>query len=162
MQLRKGATRYVILVGSKSMKIGKVRPFRTFSKLISLAFSERRRINFKEEYGSNFLLALWRFMIVGIWANRNEFFYYQKYKDTRVIPTTQIFLFGMISIQERGLSVTEFELERNHPLDPSVVNRRNSDLRDARQYCFCKDGVIRVVDYGNKGTCDVLMLSLKT
>lgn len=162
MQIIKGGTRWVILTGNKSIKIGKVRPLRTFSKIISLAFSARRRNTFFEEYGGNFFLAIWRFMIVDIWANRNEFFYHQKYKDERVIPTTHMLLFGIISIQERGKPVTERKLKEDHPLDSTVVDRKNSDLTEARQYCICKDGKIRVVDYGNIATCEALELSLKT
>ena len=158
MKIIHGGTRIVVLKEDIAIKIGKIRPMRTFSKLLSLAFSKRRRDCFFAEYGEKFLLAAFRFLFVGIWINRNEFFYYQQHKDERVAPTIRMLFFGWIIIQERGLPVSKGELEHNHPLDQKIVKDRANDLEEHRQYCSYGDQ-IKVVDYGNKLTIEALLKS---
>ena len=156
MHFIKGGTRYVFLVGAHAIKVGRIQPFCVISKVISLAFSRRRRKKFATDYSMLFFTAVLRYIAVGIWTNQNEFAYFQSHSDPRVMPCRALLLGGLILIQKRGTPVTDQELEASSPFSSEMMRVEKADLGSSRQYARTETGVIKLIDYGSLITQKVL------
>ena len=159
MTIKIGTTRIVLLVGNRAVKIATIRPLRLLFRLITLPFSSRRnRDRFSEKYGDCLLQALWNYFSAGLHANRAEYKYYQDNpNDTRVMPTIECRLHGLIIIQPRGMSVTEKDLREGNPFASLLY--RCVEMNQPWQFCRHLDRRIVLVDYGRDETIKVLRSS---
>ncbi len=156
MRISWGKTRFVFLFTNQAIKIGRVRPFRLMIRMVAFPFmSEGNHSRFFKRYGK-FPGALWRYLIAGLLANRNEYEYYQDSRDHRVMPTIASFFGGWVIVQKRGASVSREDFSRSNPFQnyPSFV-----EVGQPRQFCW-KNGRLVLVDYGRSETCAVLKQTL--
>lgn len=162
MQLRSGKTRIVIRTGNKAIKIGKFRPILLFFRAISFPFmSKGNHTRFYARYGSPFWLGAWNYFIAGIQSNIREFEYYQKFRDSRVIPTLGKYLGGWIIVQLRGEDVSQDELDLVNPFEGLPVNPDFLERNQPWQFCRVGDQIL-LADYGRAETCRALEQTLET
>ena len=107
MRFRYGDTRFVYLSRDYAYKLGRVRPLRVLARLIFvLPFFPKRRKHFFKKYGSNFFRAVFRDLFFGMYANREEYAYYQTHKDDqRLMPTLSMLWNGLVNVQYRGSAI---------------------------------------------------------
>ena len=157
MQIKCGKTRIVFLIKDQAIKIGKVRPIRLFVRMVAFPFtSQRNHDRFYARYGSTLPRAVWRYLIAGLFANRNEYEYYQACRDCRVMPTVRKFLGGWVVIQHRGTAVSALELGLGNPFDVLETNPEFLERNQPWQFCRNSGGQIVLVDYGRRETCQAL------
>ena len=153
MKIKKGTTRVVLLVNKKAIKFARVRVVRFILRLLFSPFmSETKNKLFYEAYGKYSMFGIVKYLSVGIYANRKEYRYYKETKDTRVVPTLKIFLFGWIIIQERGLNISSSELLNNNPFYDSKFF---SEKYEPWQFCKINNRVC-LADYGRDEVFDIL------
>lgn len=155
MRIHSGNKRYVILIRSHAIKIGKIRLIRSISRLILLPFSRKLRNRFVKKYGSNFWTAFRNDLFAGLLCNRHEYNYFAKSKDQRVMPTLCFLLGGHIIIQMRGSPASHDDVMKEHPLYKSAPYK-SANLDAPEQYCVHTDGKLRIVDYGDSVTTSFL------
>lgn len=160
MRMRYGATRFVLLVGDKAIKIGRIRPLRVFVRMLIIPFSKKRREHFFARYGPGFGHAVWNDLCVGLYANRIEDDYYQSSKDPRVMPTIGRLLGGWVIVQLRGVPVSTSELEKSS-FTRERLRRRDCDLGGDHQFCRLGRKVV-LVDYGARSTTDALLATTRS
>lgn len=158
MRIRYGATRFVLLLGDKAYKFGRVRPFRFLARMCIIPFSQKRRKHFFERYGPGFAEAVKNDLFAGLRANQNEYAYYRAFKDSRVMPITGFLLEGWVIVQTRGIPVSHEEIEKS-PLAVKCLRRQEYDLCGDHQFCSFGDKVV-LVDYGGKVTTDALAATI--
>jgi hypothetical protein len=100
--------------------------------------------------------AIYHYLFGGITCNQNEYAYYQRTNDLRVMPTRQIFFAGWLIVQDRGSKVSEKEMLDEYPFDPDVLLRDEVDANTTEQFARHRNGSILLVDYGTSQTCRML------
>jgi hypothetical protein len=149
MKIKIGKTRIVFLVGNFAVKIAKPRLLRLIFRLLFFPFtSKKSRQNYYETYGANFFSSSGKYLLLGFYANLNEFRYWKKYQDPYVIPVLGKYLLGWFIIQKRGIDVSNKNFvsplkKFDQNLSPETVG--------FWQYCYFQ-GKILLVDYGNIST----------
>ena len=145
-----GSTRISFLVGKVVFKIVRIRPIYGFSK----ACEARRNNTLQGKSFLRFLLgtALWGFVV-----NRNEFLHYTKYKGAKLIPTSKMFLWGIVISQLRSqIEITDDEMKEIANHNPKGL-LESSDLWEVKQYGrHPHTGKIVILDYGDPRSISVL------
>ena len=156
MRMTYGQTRFVILVGDKAIKIGRVKLLNLLIRWIFiLPFSKKRRDHYFTKYGKTIVEAIRNEWLQGLYANRREYSYYSRSKDPLVIPTTKIILTGWIIIQDRGNPITNQDLA-HFPEPFRQESITDGEMRSPSQYATTKKGKIVLVDYGRIQTIRTL------
>ncbi len=157
MRIRCGSTRFVLLVGDRAIKIGRMRPLRLLFRLLLLPFSKKRREHFFAKYGHTFLQAAWKDLCAGLYANRGEYEYCQAFKDPRVMPTIVLLLKGWIVIQPRGRPLLPNDV-RSQLRVFEKCRGRECEMTFPEQFAVNADGQVVLVDYGRAETRTALKL----
>ena len=162
MQIKKGSTRIVILLGNYAYKFTRIRLLHTAVwALYRLAFRDQREL-FRSKFGKNIFVGLCKHLFIGVQQNRTEYAYYRETRDCRVMPTHRILFGGILIIQTRGAAVNRKTLIQNCPFEDTITGNPDLDLHQAKQYCLCQDGKVRAVDYGKRNTVVALRKTLET
>jgi len=161
MRIRYGATRFVLLIGDEAIKIGRIRLLRFFARMLILPFSRKRREHFFIKYGPTFWQAALNDLCAGLYANLNEYEYYQASKDFRVMPTIRQLLYGWVIVQLRGEPVSLAELSKG-PFIKQKIGEENCEVIEEKQFCRHADGRIVLIDYGRRVTIQALSISMTT
>lgn len=158
----RGKTRIVVLTGNKAIKISRVRVFRLLVRTITFPLmSKNNHRRFYARYGTPFWRGALKYFVAGVYANWNEFEYYQTTSDPRVIPTRKSYLGGWIVIQDRGTSVSKDELAKQNPFKGLSVDSNFLEKDQPWQFCYL-NGKILLADYGRKETREALQQTLKS
>ena len=88
-----------------------------------------------------------RYIFVGLFANLREYKYSQKYKDERIAPVLNKYLWGIIITQPKGDVCIEADFELKNPFRSKKRIVCSETYRSA-QYCVFKNEVL-LVDYGS-------------
>lgn len=145
-----GSTRCVILVGQYAIKIARFRPLRPFIKLFESIQKKQVRGNL-EKHHRNPLLAVIKYLLAGIVANRTEYRLYKKYKSELLVPTV-FTIFWLVNIQRRGEPVADEKVKSHYlwNLFKEMETPVALDILQAKQFCFM-GGCVRLADYGIDG-----------
>ena len=157
MRLTYGHTRFVLLCGNRAIKVVRIRPVHAAAVILHVLLSRKRRNRFMEKHGASRYLTAWREFWDGLYANRNEYRYYQASHDPRVMPTEQQLLGGWIVIQQRGRPITMDELAQAQHLH---FESQEEQIESGKHWQFCHhpdDGRIVLVDYGRQATLTALI-----
>lgn len=157
MRITYGSTRIVVLIGSKAIKIGKIKFLKALARVLVFLtpfFTEKKK-DWIKKYENSFQKAFLATFISGPRANLWEFQYYQSTHDQRVVPTTSLHLWGLIIVQDRGTHVTASELEAEHPIP--THNKKEFDMELPKQFCRIL-GKVLLADYGDQRTLTALRL----
>lgn len=149
LEIAWGATRFVILVGTVAIKIARPRPFRALRRLIKYQMSGEVRARLLT-YAEDPFLAGFSYIFSGILANRNEYRLWQESPRHFLVPTIYSFSW-LINIQRRGKSISQEELEDNHPFRTLLVGKPlklTGDMTKAANFCRY-DGRVCLLDYGS-------------
>ncbi len=144
-----GSTRFVFLLRGKAFKFARVSLIRFVARILLFPFLGQR---WKAPMGQ----ALYHYIFGGIICNQNEYAYYQRTHDLRVIPTRQIFFWGWIIVQDRGIPVSQREMLFEYPFGRDLLLRDEIDMNTAKQFARHRNGRILLVDYGTLEACDAL------
>lgn len=147
MNIKIGSTRFVLLTRKHAIKIARIRPARFISRLLPLLLSKNNLDHFLLKYGPGFGNAIKRDIFAGVYSNRNEYEYYQKYQDSRCAPTENLLFAGLIVTQPRGADV--FFLEDIGI--PAFVNGQKTEADSVDQFKRIGNNVL-LVDYGRAST----------
>lgn len=160
MRIAFGSTRFVFLVKGKAIKIGKVRLFRFFVRMLILPFSAKRRLHFFTKYGISFKQAILNDLFAGLYANRGEYEYYRASKDDRVMPILKSRLGGWVVIQMHGEPVSEKEITGWLRIRGKRA-KFDRELAATKQFCRHPiSGHVVLVDYGSPVTRDFLLRTI--
>ena len=153
MRIRYGNTRFVLLWGDTAYKIARVRPLRTLARIIIELPQPRRRGRFVAKYGPGLVHALQHDLLVGIFANRREFDYWQQHRDPRVMPTTRSYWGGLVVTQPRGLPLTSTACSVCGTESFLPEELRALEIVKARQFCLDPATLnLLLIDYGKEST----------
>jgi hypothetical protein len=148
LRIKRGSTRWVILIGSKAIKIARLNPTRLIRRLFE-CWRSRELTRKALRYGSNPVHGGLRYLLAGITANLQEARVWKEHPFYPLAPTTHSWL-GLVNIQVRGQEITKDELHVEHPFvhrlrDAAPDDRADLMLADN----FCRvNGRVRLVDYG--------------
>ncbi len=156
MQIKIGITRIVFFTNKQAIKIARIRLiyyfFRGFRRLIS----RNKRAEYIENHGGVSSSEILSFFTKGIRANNREYSYWESSKDyKRVVPVLKRIFSGLIIIQPRGEAVTKEELLAGYPLE-NKFRVMESNIDEPNQFCKI-DGAIKLADYGDEVTYNLLM-----
>ncbi len=155
MEIQYGSTRFVLLIGDKAYKFGRVRFLRVLGWIFMISISRKHKDQFLSRYGNFVATSILSYLLTGLNSNRIEYEYSQSHtEDCRIIPTTRTLFNGWIVVQERGSPISMDELRTENPFDPNTSSRL-VELKKVEQFCRYKRKIV-LVDYGNRSTCEVL------
>jgi hypothetical protein len=157
MQITCGATRWVILIGPWAVKIARIRPVQAFKRLGQYLL--RGEVSNKlRKYGPRPLAGGFNYFFAGVLCNRLEYWLWKQRPQSFMAPTYFSFL-GLVNIQARGLPVTPWELDQEHPF-PALLREGSpmAAVELAAPVQFCRiNGKILVVDYGGQETAELFL-----
>ena len=143
-----GASRFVILVGPYAIKIARFRPFYFLWRIVYHFCMGKLMQKINQHRGDSFLKSTFRFIFMGIYANKLEYQLYKKGWRPELVPT--IFsIWGLVNLQMRGEPVSDDALRACNPFaDLAKDPVYEGDL--IRGVNFSRfGGDIRLHDYGN-------------
>jgi hypothetical protein len=135
----------------------RIRPLHAAVVMLHVLLSRKRRQRFVKRHSSSQYLTAWREFWDGLYANRNEYWYYQNSRDPRVMATERQLLGGWIIIQRRGKPIAPDELATMQYLP---IEDQEDRLESGKHWQFCRhpdDGRIVLVDYGRQATLTTLI-----
>jgi hypothetical protein len=157
-----GNTRFVILSGTRAIKIARPRPLFALSRIWQIISQPERREHFRERYAKSSPHSVWRDFWIGVGINRNEYDYYQRSHDPRVMPTEHLLLSGFIIIQLRGEPIVDIDLIEP-PHHDEKFQEEIREIFSIRQYQRNpKTGCVVLVDYGRPRLIEFLEETLTT
>ncbi len=109
MRVGIGSTRIVLIFSTFVVKIPRIRIFRLFQRTVELRVQSKsllleKTANYSKKYR---ILAIIRYLFIGIIANRMEYHYYQKHKNFKELLPVRLLIFGFLEIQEKGKVIEE-------------------------------------------------------
>jgi hypothetical protein len=151
MRIASGATRRVILVGPVAIKFARItNPFHALSRL--LHFASRGEVGVQlTRYHPSLGLAVVKYLFAGITANLSEARVWREHHDRRLVPT-QLSIFGILNVQDRGVPVGEAELKLRNPFCREILEmtaEARFDFERAVNFCSIGNEVL-LADYGNR------------
>jgi hypothetical protein len=161
-----GSTRFIFLIGDRAIKVVRIRPLHAAAVILHVLFSRKRRNRFVRKHAASSYGSAWREFWDGFYVNRNEYWYYQRSKDPRVMPTERQLLGGWIIIQRRGEPVEEADLAElqdwtlSFYLEAEELEGEEEWPEMGKPWQFCRhpdDGHIVLVDYGRAATLAALI-----
>ena len=144
-----GSTRFVFLLGRKAFKFARISLIRLLARILLFPFLGHL---WKAPMGQ----ALYHYLLGGIICNQNEYLYYQRTKDVRVMPTRRMFFWGWLVVQDRGAPVSQKEMLFEYPFGRDLLLRDEIDANTAKQFARHRNGRVLLVDYGTLRTCSTL------
>lgn len=140
-----GCTRFVLLVGGVAIKFTRFPLLQLVRRGFFWLKKGKALTRPRELYGS-FSIGVLKYLLGGIMANVDEYYFNREFPDLPLAPTLFTF-FGLVNIQVRGKSVAESELA-DCPFQDLAKGRPELDLHETRQFCRI-GGKIVLADYGN-------------
>jgi len=102
MKIGIGSTRIVLIFSEFVIKLPRVRVIRLLTRAIETKQDGSLKIKSKRYSKKNIFIAVARYLLEGVKANRKEYFYFQNNKNKmELIPSTLLIL-GIIEIQNTG------------------------------------------------------------
>ncbi|MFA6325176.1 MAG: hypothetical protein WCX46_03040 [Candidatus Paceibacterota bacterium] len=156
MKMGVGSTRVVLIFSNFVIKIPRVRVLRLFTRVIETnqngSLKRKSRLYSKK----NLFIAVARYLLEGIKANRKEYFYFKKNKNNKELLPATLLVFGIIEIQKRGnvLKETSFLWKRIFVL----LRRRSLHTISSFKACnFCIfQERLKILDYADEETIELL------
>ena len=150
MEFAYGATRWVILTERYAIKIARFRPVRPFVKLFESLLQKQVKENL-EKHHSNHFLAVIKYLVAGMVANRTEYRLYKKHGSDLLAPTLYSFCW-IVNIQRRGEVATESDIKAHYfwKFFSGMTTLLAADMLQQKQYCLI-DGKVHLADYGIEG-----------
>jgi len=144
-----GSTRFVFLVGKRAFKFARISLVRFVGRILLFPFLGHR-------WKASMSQALYHYILGGITCNQNEYAYYERTHDVRVMPTRQIFFWGWLIVQDRGAPVSQREMLFEYPFGRDLLLRDEIDMNTAKQFARHRNGRVLLVDYGTLQACGAL------
>jgi hypothetical protein len=145
-----GMTRFVILFGSYSVKIARMRPIWMLRRLFRHAKTGTVRSTLQKNDLTPFQATL-KYLSAGLVANLTELWLWRNCKEEWMVET--IWSCGVVNIQRRGEKITLRELEREHPFRSELYGMPDYmiiDLSSPKNFCRI-NGRVLLCDYAGKG-----------
>ncbi len=136
----------MVLWGKYAIKIARVRALRVPLRFTQLIFKKEveQKLQF---YHENMFIAVVRYFLFGIRANRTEY-HFSKIYSVGLAPTIRMHFWGLILVQERGSVVEPTDVELLlHPFWNAMLDEGGTPEVAAKQFARFWDG-IRLVDFG--------------
>lgn len=145
--LKIGATRIVLVFPWSTVvyKVGRIRPLKTVAKAFVIIVSSRHYYALQEKYDARIGVALWRYLLAGIYANRSEHAYWIETADSRCAPIWRSYWGGLVITQTKLAPVSLIEV-MNSPLHTLLSAR---EIGSAHQYGRDASGQILLLDYAS-------------
>ena len=150
-----GYTRLVVVTSCNAYKFALIPPFNLLVFTFVFFFARKKRQKFMARIRKEFSKELKRISSSGIGANRMEYEYYQSTRDPRVVPTKQIFLWGLMVIQEAVLPATSGLFV--NPLQKGRELNGFAEVNKPEQFGL-KGNTLLLLDYGQEETCEFLRI----
>lgn len=150
IQVRWGATRFVILIGPIAIKIARVKPLRSIYKLL-LHWQNGEIKKRLLDYADMPINGGFQYVLCGFISNLNEYALSRTGQHTVLVPTLFTF-FGIFNIQKRGEDVDPLELLFQNPFEKDLKDMPELllvDMTRAENFCLY-EGQICLADYGSK------------
>ena len=160
MKISKGKNRIVLILPSMGVvvKIAIISPIKSFRCLFRTIKSKNWKY-LRREFMSPFGRGIPKFkdyLLLGIIHNWLEFWFYVKTKNTFLQPT-YFSLLGLFNIQKLG-KVSKFSFVnlrcQLHELTKGKIWKHSHHFSNSDNFCF--DGKLRMFDYGDKRTQEVI------
>jgi hypothetical protein len=156
--ITQGLSRLVFIYGDYAIKI----PWINFVLLIRCFSKYKDGGIFNEKinrYGKNKLLAVLRCIFHVLSSNRREYLYFKKHKNEEtLLPIIKAFLFGYIIIQPKG-NVFSASNPRWIKFLKKIIKKGIKEIDFLKPENFCEfNGLIKMLDYGNNQTQEILDL----
>jgi hypothetical protein len=156
MKIGIGSTRAVLIFSDFVIKIPRVRVLRLFTRIIETNRNGSLKRKSQLYSKKNIFIAVVRYLIEGIKANRREYFYFQKNKEKEGLLPTTLLIFGLIEIQKKGnvLEESSFLWKRIFIL----LRRENLHKISSFKACnFCIfEKKLKILDYADEETFQLL------
>ncbi|HEY5588128.1 MAG TPA: hypothetical protein VIK86_04130 [Candidatus Paceibacterota bacterium] len=156
MKIGIGSTRIVLIFSFLVIKFPRMRFLRLFTRTVEA--NKNGSLKRKSELYSkkNVFVAVARYLLEGVMANRKEYFYFQKNKNKEELLPVRLLFFGIIEIQDRGnvLAEDSFLWKRMYVL----LRRKNlhtiSSFK-ASNFCIFQEK-LKILDYADEQTINAL------
>ena len=148
MRFCKGATRWVLLIGSVAIKVPRLRPGRWFLRFFFWGSRGKIKERLEGRFRRSFLDAVWNYVGSGIIANIQERTCTQIMPQLKIAPTLFSF-FGLINIQVRGRPIRESDLSECPFRDMLALHPKFKDLNSIRNFAWI-NGELYLVDAGEE------------
>lgn len=152
MHIKYGKTRFVVLIGSYAVKIGRFLILKCAIRILLGLFLKKQRIFFRE-HGETLVSGVWNYLVKGWISNMREYNHWQSFQDDlRLVPVLKKVMGGWIIIQVRGKAISPEEFCSENPLPSQFFIEGASHW----QVCRLPDGRVALADYGFEKTCQFL------
>tara|TARA_B100000508_G_scaffold113034_1_gene91526 strand:- start:93 stop:563 length:471 start_codon:yes stop_codon:yes gene_type:complete len=152
LRIKLGCTRLVVLSDGYAYKIARIRPLKVLLKLLAISVLTRQCWDLQNRYHHDVLIALWRYLFAGWYANQAELQHWQCTRDERCVPVVGSFLGGLVIVQARADPVTMYEVQ-NSSVGFCLTK---TELAKPHQYGWF-EGKVRIVDYAHWRLWPMLM-----
>ncbi len=117
----------------------------------------------RHRYNMPMKFVLMEYLRAGVRSNRQEYAYWKRSHDPRVMPVKCSLLFGIVNIQSSGDRVSQEDIRRESPLArlDQAAGQVCDSLR-AEQFARNRDGAILLVDYGHMDAEVILVRTIPT
>ena len=147
LEFKIGGNRFVVLYGQRAYKIPRVKLVRGAVQLIRRTATGQVKERLKH-FGLTPLCAIKQYLFGGWIANREEWYISNMYPSHDRARVIDIFFFGLVIVQERGVSLSVTTSRVDHPLWPLMLKKREGDVVGALTQFASFGGLIKLVDLG--------------
>lgn len=148
MRLTWGATRFVILIGTKAIKIARIPIARPIIRLVRGFFRDHDLKERLANHDPRFAMAVLKYFACGFIANRLELEISQTHAHLPIARTRHSYLWGLVNVQERGVPAWHVDLRDHYFTRILPKGELANEILMHRQFCVI-DNAVLLADYGN-------------